>query len=333
MENIIMDNESQFLIYNTEDGNERVELRLDGDTVWLTQKKIAELFDTSVQNINLHIKNILTDNELTEDSVIKDYLITAADGKVYTTAHYNLDMILAIGYRVRSLRGVQFRKWANTVLKEYLQKGFAMDDQRLKDGGDMQYFKELLARIRDIRSSEKILYAQLLDVFATSIDYNKDSIVAKNFFTTVQNKLHYAVSGKTAAELISSRADATKVNMGLKTFSGDNVRKKDVTTAKNYLSEKELESLNRITSGFLDFAEDRAARETPTKMEDWQKQLEGVLALSDYDILQGNGSISRKDANEKATAEFDAFRKKHDKELLSQAEKDFLDVIKHLPKM
>lgn len=328
-----MDSESQFLIYNTEDGNERVELRLDGDTVWLTQKKIAELFDTSVQNVNLHIKNILADEELTADSVIKDYLITASDGKVYTTAHYNLDMILAIGYRVRSPRGVQFRKWSNTVLKEYLKKGFAMDDQRLKDGGDMQYFKELLARIRDIRSSEKVLYAQLLDIFATSIDYNKDSNVAKQFFTTVQNKLHYAVSGKTAAEIISSRADATKVNMGLMTFSGDSVRKQDVTTAKNYLSETELQSLNRITSGFLDFAEDRASREIPTKMEDWQKQLEGVLILSDYDILKGNGSISRKAANVKATAEFETFKKNRDKELLSQAEKDFLDVIKNLPKI
>ncbi|WP_433322388.1 virulence RhuM family protein [Weissella tructae] len=327
-----MENESQFLIYNTEDGNERVELRLDGDTVWLTQKKIAELFDTSIQNVNLHIKNILSDEELTPEAVIKDYLITASDGKVYTTAHYNLDMILAIGYRVRSPRGVQFRKWSNTVLKEYLQKGFAMDDQRLKDGGDMQYFKELLARIRDIRSSEKVLYAQLLDIFTTSIDYNKDSVVAKQFFSTVQNKLHYAVSGKTAAEIIASRADATKVNMGLTTFSGANVRKQDVITAKNYLSETELQSLNRITSGFLDFAEDRASREIPTKMEDWQKQLEGVLTLSDYDILKGSGSISRKDANVKATEEFDSYKKARDKELLSQAEKDFLDVIKHLPK-
>jgi hypothetical protein len=327
-----MDNDSQFLIYNTEDGNERVELRLDGETVWLSQKQLADLFNSSVQNINNHIKNILDEGELVQDSVIKYYLITASDGKTYNTAHYNLDMILAIGYRVRSPRGTQFRKWANTVLKEYLVKGFAMDDVRLKDGGDMQYFKELLARIRDIRTSEKVLYAQLLDIYATSIDYDKDSSLAKQFFSTIQNKLHYAVSGETAAELIMHRADADKPNMGLTTFRGDSVHQADVTMAKNYLSEPELASLNRITSGFLDFAEDRAAREIPTKMEDWQTQLEAVLSLSSYDILQGNGSVSRANANEKAKTEYKKYNVQRNQNLLSQAEKDFLEFFKKLPK-
>lgn len=330
-----MDNESQFLIYNTEDGHDRVELRLDGDTVWLTQKQIAELFDTSVQNVSAHINNILTDLELTESATIKEYLIVQNEGAREinrSVTHYNLDMILAVGYRVRSPRGVQFRRWANTVLKEFLTKGFAMDDVRLKDGGDMQYFKELLARIRDIRSSEKVLYAQLLDIFSTSIDYNKDSPVAKQFFTTVQNKLHYAASGHTAAEIIAARADSTKPNMGLTTFAGDSVHSADVTIAKNYLSENEMNSLNRITTTFLDFAEDRADRQIPTKMEDWQKRLDNVLELSEYDVLQGNGSVTKKFADDKAKSEYKKFNVDRNNQLLSQAEIDFLSVIKQLPK-
>ncbi|MBA5932967.1 virulence RhuM family protein [Weissella confusa] len=330
-----MDNESQFLIYNTEDGHDRVELRLDGDTVWLTQKQIAELFDTSVQNVSAHINNILTDLELTESATIKEYLIVQNEGAREinrSVTHYNLDMILAVGYRVRSPRGVQFRRWANTVLKEFLTKGFAMDDVRLKDGGDMQYFKELLARIRDIRSSEKVLYAQLLDIFSTSIDYNKDSPVAKQFFATVQNKLHYAASGHTAAEIIAARADSTKLNMGLTTFAGDSVHSADVTIAKNYLSENEMNSLNRITTTFLDFAEDRAERQIPTKMEDWQKRLDNVLELSEYDVLQGNGSVTKKFADDKAKSEYKKFNVDRNNQLLSQAEIDFLSVIKQLPK-
>lgn len=330
-----MDNESQFLIYNTEDGHDRVELRLDGDTVWLTQKQIAELFDTSVQNVSAHINNILTDLELTESATIKEYLIVQNEGAREinrSVTHYNLDMILAVGYRVRSPRGVQFRRWANTVLKEFLTKGFAMDDVRLKDGGDMQYFKELLARIRDIRSSEKVLYAQLLDIFSTSIDYNKDSPVAKQFFATVQNKLHYAASGHTAAEIIAARADSTKPNMGLTTFAGDSVHSADVTIAKNYLSENEMNSLNRITTTFLDFAEDRAERQIPTKMEDWQKRLDNVLELSEYDVLQGNGSVTKKFADDKAKSEYKKFNVDRNNQLLSQAEIDFLSVIKQLPK-
>lgn len=330
-----MDNESQFLIYNTEDGHDRVELRLDGDTVWLTQKQIAELFDTSVQNVSAHINNILTDLELTESATIKEYLIVQNEGAREinrSVTHYNLDMILAVGYRVRSPRGVQFRRWANTVLKEFLTKGFAMDDVRLKDGGDLQYFKELLARIRDIRSSEKVLYAQLLDIFSTSIDYNKDSPVAKQFFATVQNKLHYAASGHTAAEIIAARADSTKLNMGLTTFAGDSVHSADVTIAKNYLSENEMNSLNRITTTFLDFAEDRAERQIPTKMEDWQKRLDNVLELSEYDVLQGNGSVTKKFADDKAKSEYKKFNVDRNNQLLSQAEIDFLSVIKQLPK-
>lgn len=330
-----MDNESQFLIYNTEDGHDRVELRLDGDTVWLTQKQIAELFDTSVQNVSAHINNILADLELTESATIKEYLIVQNEGAREinrSVTHYNLDMILAVGYRVRSPRGVQFRRWANTVLKEFLTKGFAMDDVRLKDGGDMQYFKELLARIRDIRSSEKVLYAQLLDIFSTSIDYNKDSPVAKQFFATVQNKLHYAASGHTAAEIIAARADSTKPNMGLTTFAGDSVHSADVTIAKNYLSENEMSSLNRITTTFLDFAEDRAERQIPTKMEDWQKRLDNVLELSEYDVLQGNGSVTKKFADDKAKSEYKKFNVDRNNQLLSQAEIDFLSVIKQLPK-
>lgn len=323
---------SQFLIYNTEDGSQHVELRLDGDTVWLTQRQIADLFKSSVPNISVHIKNIFEEKELIQDSVVKDYLITASDGKGYSVTHYNLDMILAIGYRVRSPRGTQFRIWANTVLKEYLVKGFAMDDQRLKDGGDMQYFKELLARIRDIRSSEKVLYAQLLDIFSTSMDYDKNSPLAKEFFATVQNKLHFAISGMTAAEIISARVDSAKPNMGLTTFRGDSVHQHDVTVAKNYLTENELTSLNRITSGFLDFAEDRAARNIPTKMADWIDRLDKTLSISDYDILEGRGSVSKKVADEKAKNEFKKFNAKRNAELISQAELDFLEIIKGLPK-
>lgn len=325
-----MDNNSQFLIYNTEDGQDKVEILLNGDTAWMTQAQLAELFETTISNINIHIKNIFEDGELDSNSVIKDYLITAEDGKAYQTKHYNLDMILSIGYRVRSKRGVQFRKWANSVLKEYLTTGYALDNAKLKDGGDPQYFKNLLSEIRDIRSSEKVLYGQLLDIFKLSIDYDKNSTTAKQFFTTVQNKLHVASSGMTAAEIIMQRANAELPYMGLTNFHGNKPHKQDVQTAKNYLTKEELDQLNLITSGFLDFAEARAKRQEPTKMAQWVERLDLLLQADDRQLSDGIGTRSRKQANEKAVTEFQKYNKRVRNNGLSEAERDFLETIKKL---
>ena len=249
-----------FLFYDTEDGTTRVQLLVDGQTVWMPQKAIAELFETSVANINTHIRNILEDSEVEADSVIKDYLIAAADGKSYKTKHYNLDMILAIGYRVRSTRGVQFRRWATQTLREYLVKGFVLNDDRLKAAETTfgkDYFDELLERIRDIRASERRFYQKITDIYATASDYNKDADVSREFFATVQNKLEWAITGMTAAELIKDRADANQPNMGLQTWKNSpsgKIRITDVTVAKNYLSQEELGDLNRIVTMYLDYA-------------------------------------------------------------------------------
>ena len=296
----------------------------------MTQAQLAELFETTISNINIHIKNIFEDGELDSNSVIKDYLITAEDGKAYQTKHYNLDMILSIGYRVRSKRGVQFRKWANSVLKEYLTTGYALDNAKLKDDGNPQYFKNLLSEIRDIRSSEKVLYGQLLDIFKLSIDYDKNSTTAKQFFTTVQNKLHVASSGMTAAEIIMQRANAELPYMGLTNFHGNKPHKQDVQTAKNYLTKEELDQLNLITSGFLDFAEARAKRQEPTKMAQWVERLDLLLQADDRQLSDGIGTRSRKQANEKAVTEFQKYNKRVRNNGLSEAERDFLETIKKL---
>ena len=278
---------NDIIIYNTEDGKVKINLRLENNTVWLNQLEIAELFETTKQNVSKHIKSIFEDGELMEKTTV-NYKLTVQNEGVRQVrrevAYYNLDMILAIGYRVRSPRGVQFRNYATTILKEYIIKGFAMDDERLKNLGGGNYFKELLARIRDIRSSEKVFYRQVLDLFATSIDYNSKSIEAKQFFATVQNKMHYAIHHNTASELIYNRVDSEKDFMGLTTFKGELPTLSEAKIAKNYLSEKELRGLNQLVSGYLDFAERQAEREVQMKMSDWIEHVDNILKSHESSI-------------------------------------------------
>ena len=278
---------NDIIIYNTEDGKVKINLRLENNTVWLNQLEIAELFETTKQNVSKHIKSIFEDGELMEKTTV-NYKLTVQNEGVRQVrrevAYYNLDMILAIGYRVRSPRGVQFRNYATTILKEYIIKGFAMDAERLKNLGGGNYFKELLARIRDIRSSEKVFYRQVLDLFATSIDYNSKSTEAKQFFTTVQNKMHYAIHHNTASELIYNRVDSEKDFMGLTTFKGELPTLSEAKIAKNYLSEKELRGLNQLVSGYLDFAERQAEREVQMKMSDWIEHVDNILKSHESSI-------------------------------------------------
>nr|WP_242694132.1 virulence RhuM family protein [Proteiniclasticum aestuarii] len=310
-----------------EDGKTKVDVRLENETVWMTQKAIAELYQTTPQNITLHIKNIYEENELEENSTCKNYLQVQTEGNrrvQRNSRHYNLEMIIAVGYRVRSSRGTQFRRWATERLNEYLVKGFTMDDERLKgmrNIGD-DYFDELLERIRDIRASEKRFYKKITDIYALSIDYDGKSEEAKKFFATVQNKLHFAIHGHTAAELIEQRADASKDNMGLTTWKGDKVRKGDITVAKNYLTEKEIKSLNRIVTMYLDYAEDQAERRNPMYMKDWEEKLNAFLKFNERDILTGAGTISHEVAKELAEKEYEKFNQKR----LTTAEKDDFDV-------
>lgn len=325
---------NEIIIYNTDDGKSKIELHLENNTVWLNQMELAELFQTSKQNISKHIKAIFDDGELEKKVVVNYKLITtqhgAIEGKTQTkeVAYYNLDMILAIGYRVRSPRGIQFRNYASTVLKEYLIKGFAMNDERLKEFGGGTYFKELLERIRDIRSSEKVFYRQVLDLFATSIDYNSKSDEAKKFFATVQNKIHYAIHHNTASELVYNRVDSEKEFMGLTSFKGNLPTKKEAETAKNYLSEKELRGLNQLVSGYLDFAERQAEREVQMTMKDWINHIDSILKATGEDLLEGNGKITRQKMKEKVSEEYKKFQQK----TLSQVEKDYLREIKEIEK-
>ena len=282
----------EILLYATPDGQTRIQVRTDGQTVWLTQAQMAELLQTTKQNISLHIRNVLGEKELQEQSVVKHYLTTAADGKQYTTLHYNLDMILAVGYRVRSPRGTLFRQWATDTLREYLVKGFVLDDERLKDGRDLpgghDYFDELLERIRDIRASERRFYQKITDIYATSIDYDASDPLTQQFYATVQNKLHWAIHGHTAAEIITSRADASKPHMGLTTWKnspGGPIRRADVDVAKNYLTADELAALNRIVTIYLDYAELQAERRHPMHMVDWIQKLDAFLQFNEQNIL------------------------------------------------
>lgn len=304
-----LQNETNILIYQTEEGNTKIDVRLENETVWMTQKAIAELYQSTKQNISLHIKNIFEEQELDENAVVKFYLTTAKDGKNYKTKHYNLKMILAIGYRVRSHRGTQFRQWATERLTEYLVKGFTMDDDRLKEMRNFgqDYFDELLERIRDIRASEKRFYQKITDIYATSIDYDSKAEITQEFFATVQNKLHFAIHGQTAAELIASRSNAEKENMGLTSWKGDKVRKGDVTVAKNYLSEKELKSLNRIVTMYLDYAEDQAERQQPMYMKDWTEKLNAFLQFNGREILENAGKISKAVADQLAIQEYEKY--------------------------
>ena len=323
---------NKIIIYNTEDGKAKINLRLEDETVWLNQLQIAELFQTTKQNISKHIKAILEDGELSEDSTVNYQLTVQKEGNreiERNIAFYNLDMILAIGYRVRSPRGVQFRKYASTVLKEYLIKGFAMDDNRLKNFGGGNYFKELLERIRDIRSSEKVFYRQVLELFSTSIDYDKNSKEAKNFFATVQNKMHYAIHNQTASELIYDRVDGNKEFMGLTTFKGELPTLTEAKTAKNYLNEKELRGLNQLVSGYLDFAERQAEREKAMTMADWIKHVDNILQATGENILENAGKVSRKQMEKKVDEEY----KKYSDYTLTSVEKDYLEEIKNIEKI
>ncbi|HEY1718383.1 MAG TPA: virulence RhuM family protein [Verrucomicrobiae bacterium] len=303
-------NPSGLILYQTEDGRTHLQVRLENQTVWLSQSQMAELFQTTKQNVSLHIQNIFEEGELAEDSVVKDYLTTAADGKNYQTKFYNLDAIISVGYRVKSHRGTQFRIWATQRLREYIVKGFAMDDERLKQAGGGVYFDELLARIRDIRSSERVFWRKVLDIYATSIDYDPSVEASQKFFQTVQNKMHWATHGQTAAEVIHQRVDATKPNAGLTAWNGAKVRKADVAIAKNYLSEKELDALNRIVTVYLEFAELQALDRKPMSMRDWIAKLDDFLRLSGRNILKHAGKISAEEAQQKAELEFDKFEVK-----------------------
>lgn len=299
--------EGELVLYTTEDGLARLYLRAEDGTVWLTQAELAELFQTSLQNISLHIKNILAEGELAEPSVLKENLITAADGKGYRTKLYRLEMILAIGYRVRSPRGTQFRQWATTQLREYLIKGFVLDDQRLKDPVGWDYFDELLERIRDIRSSEKRYYQKVRDLFALSVDYRDNEEAAGQFFATVQNKMLFAVAGKTAAELVVERADPNQPNMALTTWKAGRVSKTDVVVAKNYLRAEELSALNRIATMFLDYAEDRASQRQNLRMNDWQQYVDRFVEFNERPLLMNAGSISHEAMREIAHERYAAF--------------------------
>ena len=323
MDNGVVRKNNDIIFYTTDDGQIKIEVRLEDENVWLTQNAMAELFDTTKQNISLHIKNIFEEKELDENSVVKENLTTASDGKRYKTKFYNLDLIISVGYRVKSIRGTQFRIWANELIKEYLIKGYNLNVDRFKNNGGGVYFEELLEKIRDIRSSEKVFWRKILDIYATSIDYNARDEKTKEFFKTVQNKMHYAVHGNTAAEVIFNRVDSEKKNIGLTNFSGNSPTKAETEIAKNYLSEKELDLLNRMVSAYLDVAEINALNMHPMTMKDWIRELDGFLTMTHKDILNGAGKISHEKALQKAHEEYDKYMKTH----LTQAEKDYLEIM------
>ena len=324
----MVENKGDIVIYKTQDGLTKINVKFEDETVWLTQAQLVELYQTSKSNISEHIKHIFEEGELDENSVVRNFRTTASDGKTYNTKFYNLDMIISLGYRVKSIVATQFRRWATELIKEYLKKGYALDDNRLKELGGGDYWKELLERIRDIRSSEKVMYRQVLDLYATSADYNPKSAESIAFFKMVQNKLHFATHGNTAAEVIYNRADAEKDFMGLTTFSGDFPTKKDVVIAKNYLSEKELKVLNNLVSAYFDLAEINAIEHNTMYMSDYVEQLDKILSSTGKGILENAGSVSHKQAVEKAEAEYQKFIQKN----LSPVEKEYLEVIKNLEK-
>ncbi len=323
----------QFILYQTEDGRTRLEVTFQGETVWLTQKQMAELFQKDVRTISEHIRNVYEEGELTPEPTIRNFRIVQSEGKRQVerdVAHYNLDVIISVGYRVKSHRGTQFRIWATQQLREYIIKGFALDDERLKRGGGGNYFDELLARIRDIRSSEKVFWRKVLDIYATSIDYGPAEEASQLFFATVQNKMHWAAHGQTAAEVIVERADAGKANMGLTSWAGSQPRKEDAAIAKNYLNAEELDTLNRIVNGYLEFAELQARSRKPMYMKNWIAKLDDFLRLGERDILTHAGNVSHQEALDKAEQEYDKFRKQQ-LAVPSRVELDFDQAIKRLP--
>ncbi len=320
---------TQLILYTSDDGQSRVQLRADRGTVWLTQLEMAELFSATKQNISLHLKNLFADGELQVDSVVKDSLTTAADGKTYRTQLYNLDAILAVGYRVRSPRGVQFRRWASTVLAEYLRKGFAMDDERLKNpDGRPDYFDEMLARIRDIRASEKRFYQKLRELFALAADYDKTDQATQQFFATVQNLLLYAVTHKTAAEIILDRANPANAHFGLLSWKGAQVRRQDIVVAKNYLTEDEIDSLNRLVVIFLETAELRAKRQVITHMDFWRENVGQIIVANGFPLLSGAGLVSHERMEQHVSAlylDYDQRRKAEQARLADEQDEAELD--------
>ncbi len=323
---------NELIIYQTEDGQTQVNLKAIDGTVWLTQKEIATLFDRNVRTINEHLKTLFADNELQENSVIRNFRITATDGKSYDAAHYNLDAILAVGYRVRSARGIQFRKWATTILKEYLIKGFAMDDARLKKATQWDYFDEWLARIREIRASEKRFYQKIKDLYITAIDYNKDDDQAKLFFKKVQNKMLWAVTGHTAAEIIADRSNPELTNMGLTSWTGSKVRKMDVDTAKNYLSQQEVDELNRIVTMYLDYAEDQAKKRKAITMAEWEQKVDAFLSFNERELLTHAGTIRASVAKQLAEERYALFDKHRQTQELEQANEDDIAELEQIAK-
>ena len=325
---------AEYLTYVASVGDQQdsIEMRYEDENIWLTQKMMATLYDVDVRTINYHVKKIFSDSELQEESVIRNFRITAADGKSYSTNHYSLEMIIAVGFKVNSDRAVQFRKWVNQIAKDYTIKGWVMDDERLKNGGSVltvEYFDRLIEQIREIRLSERRFYQKITDIYATALDYDRTAKTTKQFFAKVQNKMHYAVHGHTAAELIYERADADKPHMGLPTWAaapeGKSV-KRDVSIAKNYLSEKEMRSLERIVSAYLDLAEDRAERHIPMTMEDWAKRLDLFLMADDREVLLDAGKITAEIAKAKAETEFEKYRVIQDRLFMSDFDKYMLEL-------
>jgi hypothetical protein len=328
---VLMPNNSEIIIYQTPDGQTKIDVYMEEETVWLTQAQMVELFQTTKQNVSLHINNIFKEGELESDAVVKEYLTTASDGKNYRIKYYNLDVIISVGYRVKSLRGTQFRIWANQILKEYIIKGFAMNDDLLKKAGGGNYWRELLERIRDIRSSEKVFYRQVLDLYATSVDYDPRTEESQRFFKIVQNKIHYAAHGHTAPEIIAGRANAELPFMGLTAFDGKRPTKNEVGIAKNYLHETELATLNRMVSAFFDLAELRAMQHKPMYMKDWVLELDDFAERYGKGILQNAGMVSHKNALEKAEQEYEKYKQKSVNEL-SKVEQDYIENIKQAQK-
>ncbi len=327
-----MDNmNGDIIIYQTEDGLTKIDVKVENETVWLSQQQMSELYNTTKQNISLHIKNIFEEDELSEDSTVKEFLTVQKEGNrdvERKVKYYNLDMIISLGYRIKSKIATNFRRWATERLKEYMIKGFTMDDERLKGNGGGNYWKELLARIKDIRSSEKVLYRQVLDLYATAVDYNPKDEKTIEFFKIVQNKLHYATHGHTASEVIYERADSDKPFMGLTTFKGDIPVLSDVVIAKNYLSEEELKVLNNLVSGYFDFAEIQAIRHNPMHMEDYIKHLDLILSSTGEKLLTGAGTVSHEKAIEKAKTEY----RKYQVKTISPVEQEYLNTLKEISK-
>ena len=325
-------NQSNIIMYTTEDGLTKIEVTFDEDTVWLSLDQMAELFQRDKSTISRHIKNIFTEGELRPEATVAKFATVQTEGNRQVTRaidYYNLDVIISVGYRVKSLRGTQFRIWASSVLKEYMKKGFALDDDRLKRLGGGNYFDELLARIRDIRSSEKVFWRKVLEIYATSIDYDPSAEASVQFFKQVQNKMHWAAHRHTAAEIVYQRADAEKENMGLTSWEGKRIKRSDTEIAKNYLTQTELDALNKIVSAYLDIAEVRALAHEPMYMKDWLETIDDYLKMTRRDILTTKGRVTHKQAIDKAHAEYEKYRKKQD-ELLSPVERHFIESIKEL---